>query len=284
MKKIGLAGILAFFLVSVASAQTLRIATYNMRYDNPGDSLDRWQQRLPIIASLVRFYDFDVMGGQELLNNQVIDLTQQLPEYDHVGVGRDDGKEKGEFSAVFFKKDKFRLLKSGTFWLSETSDEPSKGWDAALPRICSWACLEDKITGFKFYAFNTHFDHRGVVARKESGRLLAEQIQRIAGDTPAVLTGDFNFDEHHEGYASIIASGKLKNTYDLAPVKMANGGTFNSFNVNSKAEQRIDHIFVTSAFDVKRYGILTNSYRGRFPSDHFPVMVELSAGKTTKKK
>ena len=282
MKKIMAAGVLALSLLS-ASAQTLRIATYNMRYDNPKDTLDRWQKRLPVIVSLVRFYDFDVMGGQELLNNQVNDLTQQLPEYDHVGVGRDDGKDKGEFSAVFFKKDRFKLLKSGTFWLSDTPDSPSKGWDAALPRICSWVFLEDKASGFKFYAFNTHFDHRGVIARKESGRLIAEKIQKIAGDTPAVLTGDLNFDEHHEGYASILASGKLKSTYDLASIRMANGGTFNSFNVNSTAEQRIDHIFVTSAFSVKRYGILTDSYRGRFPSDHFPIMVELSAEKKGKK-
>lgn len=271
-------------LCSQGWSQTLRVATYNMRYDNPADSGNRWQQRLPVIVSLVRFHDFDVFGGQELLRNQVDNLVQTLPEYDYVGVGRDDGVDKGEFSPLFFKKDKFRLLKKGNFWLSETPDKPSKGWDAALPRICSWAQLEDKTSGFRFYVFNTHFDHRGVVARKESGRLISENIQRIAADAPAILTGDLNFDEHHEGYASITASGKLKSTYDLTAIRMAHGGTFNTFNIASTAEQRIDHIFVTADFDVKRYGILTDSYKAKFPSDHFPVLVEISkrSGKTKK--
>ncbi|MBT1688802.1 endonuclease/exonuclease/phosphatase family protein [Dawidia soli] len=276
--------LLALILAGNTFAQTLRVATYNMRYDNPGDSLNRWKYRLPIIIDQVKFHDFDLLGGQELLSHQVEGLMQQLSGYEYAGVGRDDGEKKGEFSALFYKKDKFKLLKKGNFWLSQTPDKPGPGWDAALSRICTWVQLEEKATGLRFYFFNTHFDHRGVQARKESGKLIAEKIAQIAGDAPVVLTGDFNFDEQHEGFAAIVASGKLRNSFNLAPIKLANIGTFNSFDVATTNKVRIDHIFVTSQFNVKKYGILTDNYGGRFPSDHFPVVVELTPVGTRKAK
>lgn len=273
---------LCFFLLYAVStqAQTLRVATYNMRYDNPGDSLNSWKYRLPVIVQMVQFYDFDIFGGQELLSHQVDGLSKDLPGYAYTGVGREDGEKKGEFSPVFYKKDKFRLLKKGTFWLSPTSDKPSKGWDAALERICSWAQLEDIASGFRFYVFNTHFDHRGEQARLESATLINEKIKSIAGNTPVILTGDFNFDQRHEAFTKLNA-GIVKDAFGLSPIKMALNGTFNSFNISSVTDRRIDHILVSSQFSVTRYGILTDSYNAKFPSDHFPVVIDV---KVTAKK
>ncbi len=269
---------LCLFIVLSAGlvhAQTFRIATYNMRYDNAGDSLNAWKQRLPVIIQMIAFYDFDIFGGQEILFNQREDLSKNLPGYDYIGVGRDDGDKKGEFSPIYFKTDKFRLLKKGTFWLAETTDRPVKGWDAALPRICSWGEFEEKKSGLKFYVFNTHFDHRGVQARKESARLILDKIKTIAGSAPVVLTGDFNVDQFNESYTLLHTSGILKDAYTTAEIKLTPNGTFNSFDITSKTDRRIDHIFITSTFRVKRYGILTDSYNGKFPSDHFPVLIEV---------
>jgi endonuclease/exonuclease/phosphatase family metal-dependent hydrolase len=270
------------FLLAITSiyGQTLKLATYNMRFDHKADSLNPWIQRHPAIVQMIRFYDFDVFGSQELLDHQVTGLVNSLPEYAYVGVGRDDGEKKGEYSPIFYKQKKFKLLQSGTFWLSKTPDSPSKGWDAALPRICSWVQLEEMQSHFKFFVFNTHFDHIGVEARKESAKLILTSIAKIAGNAPVILTGDFNIDQHDESYALIHDSKELEDAFTLAKVKMVPNGTFNSFDINSKTDRRIDHIFVGRSFEVIRYGILTESYQGKFPSDHFPVMIEIN---TTKK-
>ena len=271
-KKINILLVL-LLLAAEGYSQSLRIATYNMRYDNAGDSLNPWKDRLPVITQMIRFHDFDIFGGQELLHHQVEGLEKNLTEYGYNGVGRDDGATKGEYSPVFYKKDKFKVLDKGTFWLSEKPDKPGKGWDAALPRVCSWVQLQERPSGKKFFLFNTHFDHRGEQARKESARLIIAYVAKIAGKSPVILTGDFNFDQMHENYTLINSSGVLRDCFDLSPIKMLHNGTFNSFNVSSTTDRRIDHIFITPGFEVKRYGILTDSYNGKFPSDHFPVMV-----------
>jgi endonuclease/exonuclease/phosphatase family metal-dependent hydrolase len=271
-KKINIVLVL-LLLAAQGYSQLLRIATYNMRYDNAGDSLNPWKDRLPVITQMTRFHDFDIVGGQELLHHQVEGLEKNLTEYGYSGVGRDDGATKGEYSPVFYKKDKFNVLDKGTFWLSETPDKPGKGWDASLPRICSWIQLQERASGKKFFLFNTHFDHRGQQARKESARLIVAYVKKIAGKSPAILTGDFNFDQSHENYTRINSSGTLRDCFDLAPIKMTHNGTSNGFNVSGITDRRIDHIFVTPGIEVKRYGILTDSYKGKFPSDHFPVMV-----------
>ncbi|QCR21157.1 endonuclease/exonuclease/phosphatase family protein [Pontibacter sp. SGAir0037] len=285
------------------AGQQLRVATYNIRYDNPGDEGNLWKQRLPVIENLIQFHDFDIFGAQEVLANQLQDLAKSLPAYGYIGVGRDDGKAAGEFSPIFYKKDKFKLLKQGTFWLSEVTDRPNKGWDAALPRVCTWGQFQDVKSGLTFFLFNTHFDHRGVKARSESAKLILEKIKTMAGTSPVILTGDFNIDQNNEGYKLLQNSDLLEDAYEITPVRYASTGTFNGFNANTKTESRIDHIFVSNKFKVKRYGILTDSYRGeakpgqeakredsgnfpnevalhkyeaKMPSDHFPVMVELS--------
>lgn len=265
---------LLLLIVNKSYAQSLRVATYNIRYDNPEDSLNSWKYRLPVVKDLVRFHDFDILSIQEGLQHQVMQLEKQLEVFEFYGVGRDDGKTQGEYSGIFYKKNKFKRTEGGTFWLSETPDRPSKGWDAALPRICTWIKLLDK-NGNPFFVFNTHFDHKGVQARKESIKLIMKKIQEIAGKSPVILTGDFNFSQKDENFTLALTSKYLKDGYSAAEVRYAPNGTFNGFDITSKSEDRIDHIFVSPHFTVKKYAILTDSYLGRFPSDHFPVVVDL---------
>ncbi|MBO9561367.1 MAG: endonuclease/exonuclease/phosphatase family protein [Niastella sp.] len=263
-------------LFAIAShAQDIRIATYNVRYDNKGDSGNLWVNRYPVIKALVHFHDFDIFGTQEGLRHQIDSLSANLPEYAWYGLGRDDGQAKGEHSAIFYKKDKYKLLGKGDFWLSETPEKPGPGWDARLNRICSWVQLQDVKSKKKFYVFNVHYDHQGVKARQESSKLILEKIKTIAGANPALLTGDFNGDHNSEWYKLIASSNILFDTYNLAKLPYANNGSFNSFRV-SNSTAIIDHIFMTKQFTVKRWGILTDSYFGKYPSDHFPVVADVT--------
>lgn len=287
------------FLQELGYAQELTLASYNIRYANKGDSLkgNAWSERAPIIAQLVEFHDFDIFGTQEGLHQQLNDLKSLAPNYDYVGKGRADGKNSGEFSAIFYKTNKFKLLDKGDFWLSSETDYPNKGWDAALPRICSWGQFEHVESGNIFYFFNVHFDHVGVEARKESAKLILDKIKTIADNYPTILAGDFNVDQNNESYKLLNNSSILKDAYEEAPIKYALNGTFNNFDPNSKRDDRIDHIFLTKDFKVERYGILTDTYRStvksdnadkssnptkgssqseaRLPSDHFPVMIKV---------
>lgn len=257
------------------NAQSYKLATYNLRNDNAGDVLDPWKVRGPVVADLIRFYDFDIFGTQEGLFHQLEDIKNGLVGYDYIGVGRDDGEKKGEYSAIFYKTNRFRLLEKGNFWLSEDTEKPNMGWDAACIRICSWGKFEEISTGKEFFMFNIHYDHIGQVAQLESSKLMIEKVRAIAGDFPAILTGDFNVKEDSRSYSLLKDSDLFEDAYDLASIRFAPNGTFNGFEVASKPEGRIDHIFLTSAFNVSRYGILTNIYNGRCPSDHFPVMVDV---------
>ena len=273
--------IIVFAIRLTASAQTLRVATYNLRYANAGDSVkgNGWGQRLPIIAGLIRFHDFDVFGTQEGLQAQLTSLAASLPGYACLGIGRDDGKQAGEHSAIFYKTDRFTVIKHGDFWLSAITDRPNKGWDAVLPRICTWAQFEDKHSHLKFYMFNLHMDHIGVEARRQSAKLILTKIKAMAPGEPVVLTGDFNVDQTSDSYLLLNTSGVLRDTYTLADHPYAPSGTFNNYNVHTDTTSRIDHVFETRQFKVERYGIITDTYHGRTPSDHYPVMVELRYGK-----
>ena len=289
------------FLVHLQGlAQELTIASYNIRNVNKGDSLkgNGWSDRAPVIAQLVQFHDFDIFGTQEGVLQQLIDLKTLAPNYDYIGIGRGERPDKGEFSAIFYKTAVFKLLDKGDFWLSEETTYSNKGWDAALPRICSWGHFEHIETGKTFYFFNAHFDHRGIEARKQSSKLILEQIKTIAGNQPTILSGDFNVDQYNESYHLLANSTHLKDAYELSPIKYALNGTFNAFNPNSKRDDRIDHIFLSDDFKVNRYGILTDTYRSivvgeesvesskaktkqmkseaRLPSDHFPVMIKVN--------
>ncbi|OUJ74097.1 endonuclease/exonuclease/phosphatase family protein [Hymenobacter crusticola] len=276
LKKLFFVALLLLCGAANVSAQTMRLATYNIRYDNKQDTTNAWGKRLPYLTDLIKFQDFDLFGTQEVLYNQLQDMAGKLPGYAHIGVGRDDGKQAGEFSAIFYKKDKYKLLKQGTFWLAPNTTAPVKGWDAALPRICTWGQFQDTKTGFTFYMFNTHFDHVGVEARRESAKLILAKVKQMAGTTPAILSGDFNVDQRNESYTLLNTSGVMKDAFTTAKVVYAPNGTFNNFNTKTKTDSRIDHIFLTSAFTPTRYGILTDTYGGgKTPSDHYPVAIEV---------
>lgn len=282
---------------------SLTVASYNLRNANGSDSArgDGWGQRYPVIAQIVQYHDFDIFGTQECFLHQLKDMKEALPGYDYIGVGRDDGKDKGEHSAIFYRTDKFDIVEKGDFWLSETPDVPSKGWDAVLPRICSWGHFKCKDTGFEFLFFNLHMDHIGKKARVESAFLVQEKMKELGRgkNLPAILTGDFNVDQTHQSYDAFVSKGVLCDSYEKCDYRYALNGTFNNFDPNSFTESRIDHIFVSPSFHVKRYGVLTDTYRSvrenskkeevrdcpeeitiksyeaRTPSDHFPVKVEL---------
>jgi endonuclease/exonuclease/phosphatase family metal-dependent hydrolase len=259
-----------------AQAQQLTIGTYNVRYDNAQDVGNLWVDRAPVVAELLRFHDFDVFGTQEGLKNQLDDINKALPQYARYGLGRNDGIDKGEHSAIFYKRDRFKLLNKGDFWLSQTPDKPSLGWDATCcNRICSWVYLQDLQTKKKFYFFNVHYDHQGVQARQESSKLILSKIRDIAGKTPVILTGDFNGDHQSDWYQAVANSGLLKDTYRQVKQPYASNASFNAFGKQLNGNQIIDHIFVTDKFQVKKWGLLTDTYHGKFPSDHFPVLVQL---------
>jgi endonuclease/exonuclease/phosphatase family metal-dependent hydrolase len=227
------------------------------------------------VSALIRFHDFDILGTQEGLQNQLEDISAALPEYQRYGIGRDDGKDKGEHSAIFFKKDKFRLLNKGDFWLSATPEKPSLGWDATCcNRICSWVHLQDIKSHKSFYVFNAHYDHEGKIARKESSKLILQKIKSIAGKAAVILTGDFNGGHDSSWYLQVANSGMMKDTYRQAKQPYAYNGSFNDFGKN-KSNEIIDHVFTSAAFKTDGWGILTDSYQQKFPSDHFPVLVKV---------
>jgi endonuclease/exonuclease/phosphatase family metal-dependent hydrolase len=261
----------------LTQAQQFTVGTYNLRYDNPADTGNLWINRAPVIAALLRFHDFDILGTQEGYKNQLDDIIAALPQYTYYGLGRDDGKEKGEHSAIFYKKDDFILLTKGDFWLSQTPEIPGLGWDATCcNRICSWVYLQHKKSGKKFYVFNVHYDHQGVVARKESSKLILQKIKDIAGDGPVLFTGDFNGSHNSEWYKTIANSGRLKDTYTEVKYPYANNASHNGFGKTKDSNDIIDHIFITKHFTAGKWGLLTDTYHGKYPSDHFPVLAQVT--------
>ena len=272
---------LALLLSCSLSAQRLYVGTYNIRHNNPNDEKEgnAWAQRCPQLCDFINFEQPEIFGTQEVLVDQLHDLMKGLDSYGYIGVGRDDGKEKGEYAAIFYKKNQLSLLDSGNFWLSPTPERASLGWDAACIRICTWGKFQDKVSGKQFYFFNTHMDHVGTVARRESARLILKRINQLSKGLPTILTGDFNVDQTDEIYQIFSNSGVLRDCYTKALQRMTPTGTWNDFMQDSRSNSRIDHIFVSSDFKVPHYAIFTNSYwlgkSRRNISDHYPVMVKL---------
>lgn len=264
----------------------LHVATYNIRNANSYDSLmgNGWDKRCPYVTQQILYNGWDIIGTQECLYHQLEDIKSGLEVYDYIGVGRDDGNQKGEYCAILYNTQRIEMLESGNFWLSQTPDTPSLGWDAACIRICTWGRFKEKSSKQEFMVFNTHMDHVGVEARIEGAYLIMEKIKELSNGSPYMLTGDFNVNQLHLSYRTIAESGMVKDAYNLAEIKYANNGTFNAFDSQRFTKDRIDHIFVSNDFSVKRYGTLTEcywsaneadslktSYDVRFPSDHFPV-------------
>ncbi|MDR0976465.1 MAG: endonuclease/exonuclease/phosphatase family protein, partial [Prevotellaceae bacterium] len=211
----------------------VNVMTYNIRYDNPEDGQDNWQYRKDRAAKAVRFYDVDILGTQEVLHNQLVDLEQRLPGYGVIGVGREDGKEKGEYSALWYKKERFTLLDSGYFWLSETPEVAgSKGWDAACERIATWAKLKDLQSDKTYFVLNTHLDHMGVVARRESVTLILNRVQQLSDGLPVIVTGDFNATPQSDVIKHVTDPANplhLTDTRAIAPVIYGPSWSFHDF-------------------------------------------------------
>ena len=256
----------------------MNTATFNLRQDNPNDSADAWPHRKEMVKGLIRFHDFDIFGTQEGFKHQ-LDGILELGNYAYIGVGRDDGKDGGEHSAIFYKTARFEVLKQGNFWYSETPDTPGKGWDATCcNRLCTWGQFKDRETGKTFFLFNSHYDHQGRVARKESSLLLLRKIKEIAGENETVIaTGDFNARPEDEPIQILASDGMLKDSYKITEQPpYGTTGTTNGFRTASAMNGRIDYIWVTSSIKVLKYGVLNEQQYGHFPSDHFPVMIQAS--------
>lgn len=255
----------------------LTIATFNLRMDTPNDGKNAWPNRKEMVKGLIRFHDFDIFGTQEGFKH-MLDGIAELEGYAYIGAGRDDGKDAGEHSAIFYKKSRFKLLSSGNFWLSETPDVPGKGWDVTCcNRICSWGKFYDETGRKEFYFFNVHYDHQAKIARRESSKLLLSKIKQIAGDKSLVfVTGDFNAVPTDEPISILSADGFLKDSYTVSKQPpYGTIGTANAFRIENEMNSRIDYIWVTSEVEVEKYGVLNDMQNGRFPSDHFPVVIHV---------
>lgn len=255
------------------SSPSLRIASYNIRYNNPDDGEHAWPFRKDRVISTVRFNGAHLVGMQEVLKNQMDDLSRDMSEYEWIGVGRDDGKEAGEYAPIFYRPDRLEVLESGTFWLSKNPDIPgSKDWDAALTRISTWAHFRDLATDSSFYHFNTHFDHRGELARERSAELIAHRAVRMAGTAPILVTGDFNFVETTAGYRALTAAFKDA-FYATEEPHHGPSGTFSGFEVGATSlDRRIDYIFVQNDVRVLQHAILSDNWDGAYSSDHLAVI------------
>lgn len=271
---LGAMALLAGPVVGAKSIGAFNAATFNLRFNTPADGLDAWPHREAAVKALIRFHEFDLVGTQEGRIEQVQAL-QRMPGWARVGVGRDDGKQGGEHAAIFFRTARFERLGHGDFWLSATPDKPSISWDSpCCHRIASWAQLRDRESGGEFFVFNVHFDHEGVVARRESARLLVRKVADIAGSAPVIVLGDFNATPDAEPIGTMTAVFRDAVRISEAP-PYGPEGTFNGFRFDAPAQKRIDYIFLSPGWRVLRLGVLTDSLRGRFPSDHFPVVARL---------
>lgn len=252
----------------------IQVMTYNIKYANENDGENSWSQRKDHLRDLLRFYEPEIFGVQEALAKQLEYLKKGFENYDFTGLGR-DGKTRGEFSAIFFNTQKFEILKQGTFWLSETPGKVSKGWDAAFPRICSYAEFKDLETGKKFWVFNTHFDHIGVKAREKSARLISDKIKELnKEELPFILMGDFNLEP--ESSEIQFLSEKFDDSKSVANLVYGPSGTFNGYHFMQQVTRRIDYIFTSKGdFDILKYAVLSDSKDLKYPSDHLPVLVSL---------
>lgn len=282
------AGMIVLILIIVSACadrpgRAIRVMSYNIRYDNPDDGENAWIHRRDAVASMIRFHKADVVGVQEALAHQIDDLATRLPGFDWFGIGRDDGKAEGEFTAVFYRLHRLRSEDRSTFWLSETPDRPGLGWDAACNRTVTWSRFVDVSTRKSFFFFNTHFDHRGQRARVESAHLLLSKIDALAPeDTPVVITGDFNCTTDSEPYEILTRGESEEETRTYYDARRISGighhgptGTFTGFDIQAVTGQPIDYIFVSREWQVRFHGTLSDIFDGRFPSDHMPVLAEI---------
>ena len=270
-------------LTACVQVQTIEAMTYNIRLDTESDGADAWDFRKKGLVDQIKFHEPDVLGIQEGLPHQVEYIDAALPDYSYVGAGRDDGKQGGEFSAIFYDTRRLERLAHGTFWLSESPDQPSVGWDAALNRICTYARFKDLESSQSFWVFNTHFDHLGVLAREKSAELIIAQIDKInVHEDPVLLMGDFNA---VPGSAPIVAiTESMSDAKEQASVvafgpdgtvRFWPDETAGRFGVDQPVTRRIDYIFTSKGnWRVLKHAVLTDSNNLKYYSDHLPVFIE----------
>lgn len=257
----------------------VRAMTYNIRLDLESDGANAWANRKDMVAQLVQHETPDVLGMQEVLLSQKRDLETALHGYAFAGVGRDDGAETGEFSPVGWRRDRFDLLETGTFWLSPTPSRPGKAWDADFPRIATWTLLRDRSSGLRLYVLNTHFDHVGSVARERSAGLIADwSAERMRKGAHVIVMGDFNAVPGSPPItllADHASSGLHETSTTSRSGHYGPPGTFNGFQIDAAPAEAIDHIFVSEGIEVLRHATVTQHWEGRLPSDHYPVVADL---------
>ena len=264
--------VVAALVAFTAVAQELNVGSYNIRNGSPlrpgrerpkkGDysKFNGWDDRKDQLCDMINLEAFDVFGAQEVRKKQLDYMMERLPDYEYIGVGRDDGAEKGEFCPIIYRKKDLKLLNSGTFWLSETPDEVSKGWDGACRRICTWGYFQRKCDKSRFYFLCTHLDHKGKVAKIEGAKLVVNWIKEHCKNENVLVVGDYNVTQSSDTYKVFVDSGILSDTYETAKYRFAPTGTFNGFNPRRYTTHRIDHIFVSNGIKTSRYGVLKYHY------------------------
>ncbi len=265
------------FLTTLGAFAQTRIMTYNIRNSHAADGVNKWAKRKASLITLIKKVNPDILGTQEVLYNQLKDLKGGLSEYAAFGVGRNNGKRAGEYSPVFYRKDKFELVTGSNFWLSETPKVPgSKSWDAAITRICSWVELKEKATGKVLFVFNTHFDHKGKEARRKSAALLRQTIDSLAGQNPVLVTGDFNFEPTDSAYAIMTGDKDYKVNLSDAYTPGSPNYTDCGFAVSNTRCSRIDYIFYSGALSKSNYTLYTDNNGTYYPSDHLTISADFN--------
>lgn len=256
--------------------QNLKIMTYNIRLDVASDGENAWPKRKDYFTSQIRFYSPDIFGVQEATPNQVIDIASALPNYNKFGIGREEGG-LGEASSIYYKKDRFKVEQSNTFWLSETPNVVSRGWDAACNRVCTYGLFKDLKTKKTFWVFNLHLDHMGEVARVKGVELVLSKIKEInTKNYPAFLMGDFNSEPETKQIVEI--KKVMDDTKDVSKEKpFGPSGTFNDFKHNEPVTLLLDYIFISknSGLNIQKHAVLSDSKDLKYPSDHLPVLIEI---------
>ncbi len=279
---VGLIGLSVMGVLHAEDSKPIRVVTYNIRYANPGDGPDFWPNRVDAVVSFLS--EQDLAGLQEVTHPQLQDLRSRLTDFDSYGVGRDDGKQGGEHAPIFYRRDRLEEVKRGTFWLSESPEVVGvAGWDAALPRTCTWMILRDKRSGSTILAANTHFDHRGEEARRNSAKLIVSRLRQLAGDLPVILLGDFNCQFGSEPYQALTADGFLVNARDKS--ESPPSGPESTWNGFEQIDTRgaIDHILVRGPVSVLEFGVFDpKTSSGRFASDHLPVRALIRIGSASR--
>lgn len=273
---------LVFIFTASVLPQSFRVMTFNIRLDIPSDGENIWSKRKASFVSMIKFHKADLVGLQEAQKHQIDYIQKQLPEYSWFGIGRDDGKNGGEFTAVFYRKERFDTLETSTFWCSETPEHPGLGWDAAYQRITTYGKFRDKSTEKTFYLFNTHLDNEGKIARLESAKLIKRKMEMICGNLPVIFTGDFNSFPDSSPYKVITSNSDSSSSIQLFDSQSISqtkhhgpSGTFTGFNMNAKPLKPIDFIFVRKGISVLSHGTLSDSFDGFLPSDHYAVVADI---------